>query len=104
MTTNRPVTAGEGMLVRHDVGVVDEAELRTLGQRLCEVDGMVAVLLGGSRARGEHTPESDFDLGLYYRPPLDIDSLRDLAREVAGSEASVTLPGEWGRGSMAAVG
>ena len=57
---------------------------------------MVGVLLCGSRARGEHTPESDFDLGLYYRPPLDIDALQDLARDIAGPEASVTRPGEWG--------
>lgn len=76
--------------------VVDDEELRKLAQRLCEVGGMVAVLLGGSRARGEHMPESDFDLGLYYRPPLDIDALQDLARDVAGPGASVTRPGEWG--------
>lgn len=57
---------------------------------------MIGVLLGGSRARGEHTPESDFDLGLYYRPPLDIDALQDLARILDGPEASVTRPGEWG--------
>jgi hypothetical protein len=76
--------------------VVDDEELRTLGHRLCEVDGVVAVLLGGSRARREHTPESDFDLGLYYRSSLDIDALQDLAREVAGLEASVTRLGEWG--------
>lgn len=53
-------------------------------------------MLGGSRARGEHTPESDVDLGLYYRPALDIAALGDLAREVAGPEARVTAPGEWG--------
>lgn len=29
-------------------------------------------------------------------PPLDIDSLQVLAREVASPEASVTRPGEWG--------
>jgi Nucleotidyltransferase domain len=93
---SRPAAPREGGLVRHDVRVVDVEELRTLGRRLCEVDGVVAVLLGGSRARGEYTPESDFDLGLYYRPPLDIDALADLARDVAGPEASVTRPGEWG--------
>ena len=76
--------------------MIDDEALRRLGQRLIEVDGVVGVLLGGSRARGEHTPESDFDLGLYYRPPLDIDALQDLAREVAGPEASVTRPGAWG--------
>ena len=76
--------------------MIDDEELRNLAQRLCEVGGVVGVLLGGSRARGEHTLESDFDLGLYYRPPLDIDGLQDLARDVAGPEASVTRPGEWG--------
>ena len=83
-------------MVRHDVRVVDDEDLRKLGQRLCEVDGVIGVVLGGSRARGEHTPESDFDLGLYYRSPLDTDALQDLARDVAGPEASVTRPGEWG--------
>ena len=83
-------------LVRQDGRVVDHEELRKLGQRLCEVRGVVGVLLGGSRARGEHTLGSDFDLGLYYRPPLDIDALEHLARDVAGSEASVTRPGGWG--------
>ena len=57
---------------------------------------MIGVLLGGSRAHGGHTPESDFDLGLHYRPPLDIDALQDLARILDGPEASVTRPGEWG--------
>jgi hypothetical protein len=81
-------------LLRHDARVGDDEELRKLAQRLCEVDGMVGVLLGGSRARGEHMPESDFDLGLYYRGPLDIDALQDLARAVAGPEARVTRPGD----------
>src|SRR5674476_1142794 len=42
------------------------------------------------------TRRTDFDLGLYYRPPLDIDALQDLARDIAGPKASVTRPGEWG--------
>jgi hypothetical protein len=67
-----------------------------LAARLVQVPGIVAVTLGGSRARGEHTPESDVDLGLYYRPPLDTGALGDLARAVAGPDAAVTLPGEWG--------
>jgi hypothetical protein len=75
-------TAG---LVRHDARMVVAGELRRLGQRLCEVDGVVGVLLDGSRARGEHMPESDFDLGLYYRGPLDIEALQVLARDVGVS-------------------
>ena len=31
----------------------------------------------GSRARRAHTPDSDTDLGLYYRPPLDVAALAD---------------------------
>jgi predicted nucleotidyltransferase len=33
--------------------------------RLIAIPGVVAVVLGGSRARGTATPESDVDLGLY---------------------------------------
>jgi hypothetical protein len=64
--------------------------------RLVEVPGVVGVALGGSRARGEHAPDSDVDLGLYYRPPLDVDALRRLAAEVSETPAGVTAPGGWG--------
>ena len=49
---------------------LDDEQLTELAGRLVEVPGVVAVLLGGSRARGDHLAESDFDLGLYYRPHL----------------------------------
>jgi len=67
-----------------------------LAERLTGVPGIVGVLLGGSRARGTHTADSDTDLGLYYRSPLDLERLGELAREVAGPTAVVTRPGEWG--------
>lgn len=70
--------------------------LSDLARRLTTVPGIVGVTLGGSRARGTHTPESDTDLGLYYRPPLDVERLGELARDVAGPGARVTAPGEWG--------
>ncbi|MFD0593832.1 nucleotidyltransferase domain-containing protein [Catellatospora coxensis] len=66
-----------------------------LAQRLRAVPGVVAVVLGGSRARGEHRPDSDTDLGLYYRGPLDVDALRSLAAQVATAH-DVYRPGEWG--------
>lgn len=75
---------------------LSDARLREMAARLTEVPGVVGVLLGGSRARGTHTPESDTDLGLYYRPPLDVEALGVLAREVAGPRARVSQPGEWG--------
>lgn len=73
---------------------MDDDELRALSLRLCRVPGVVGVMLGGSRARGEHTAESDIDLGLYYRPPLDVVALGDLAAKSPVRslwEASFTL-------------
>jgi predicted nucleotidyltransferase len=76
--------------------VLSDARLRDVAERLVEVPGVRAVVLGGSRARGDHTAESDVDLGLYYRPPLDVDALGAVVREIAGPDARVTAPGEWG--------
>lgn len=73
-----------------------DERLGALAERLSAVGGVIGVLLGGSRGRGEHSPESDFDLGLYYRSPLDINGLRALAREVSGPDATLTDPGQWG--------
>jgi hypothetical protein len=73
-----------------------DARLTELAHRIIEVPGIVGVLLGGSRARRTHAPDSDTDLGLYYRPPLDVAALAALAREVGGPAARVTEPGEWG--------
>ncbi|MDP8972103.1 MAG: nucleotidyltransferase domain-containing protein [Actinomycetota bacterium] len=53
-------------------------------ERLGNVMGMVAVALGSSWARGRAHPDSDVDLGVYYRPdrPLTIGELRRLAQEL----------------------
>ncbi|MDH6128076.1 nucleotidyltransferase domain-containing protein [Kitasatospora sp. GP82] len=66
--------------------------IEDMANRLAEVPGVVAVLLGGSRARGEHRPESDWDLGVYYRGELDLAALRALA----GPDVEVAGPGGWG--------
>ncbi|WP_432510833.1 nucleotidyltransferase family protein [Kineococcus sp. SYSU DK001] len=71
-------------------------EPSALATRLVTVPGIVAVALGGSRARGEHSPDSDVDLGLYYRPPLDVAALQALADELSEVPATVTAPGGWG--------
>jgi predicted nucleotidyltransferase len=64
-----------------------------LAAELAGLPGVVAVVLGGSRAAGTHRPDSDWDLGLYYRArrPFDPDDLRRL-----GHEGQVSGPGEWG--------
>lgn len=76
--------------------MVDDATLRIWASHLMEVPGVAGVLLGGSRARGDHTPASDVDLGVYYRPPLGVAELGELAQSIAGAGAHVTEPGEWG--------
>ena len=75
---------------------MDDTELTALAERLVTIGGVVAVALGGSRARGTHRPDSDIDLGLYYRGGLDVDQLRELAAEVSGQPVEITRPGGWG--------
>ena len=56
--------------------------------------GVVAVVLGGSRANNTHRPDSDWDLGVFYRAsqqPLDPADVRALAHPGYVSEL-----GEWG--------
>lgn len=73
-----------------------DARLTDLAERVAEVPGVVGIVLGGSRARGSHAPDSDTDVGLYYRRPLDVDRLDRLAKSIAGPAAVVTAPGGWG--------
>jgi predicted nucleotidyltransferase len=64
----------------------------SLVERVALVPGVKAVTLGGSRARGTARPDSDWDIGLYYRGSIDTDAIREL-----GYAGHVTEPGEWGR-------
>jgi hypothetical protein len=63
-----------------------------------EVPGVVAVVLGGSRARGTATTDSDTDVGVLYRDdrPLDVDALRRLAHDLDPSRPDVTELYGWG--------
>ncbi|MFG2717620.1 nucleotidyltransferase domain-containing protein [Streptomyces sp. NPDC048416] len=70
--------------------------VREVAERLAEVPGVVAVALGGSRARGTHRPDSDWDLGVYYRGDLDVAALTRLAGRVTGAPVEVAGPGGWG--------
>ena len=65
-------------------------DLDAFVDRLAEIPGVVAVALGGSRARGAERPDSDWDLALYYRGTIDPDAVRAL-----GYEGTVVAPGEW---------
>ena len=62
-----------------------------LAERLASISGVVAVALGGSRARGTERPDSDWDFGLYYRGAISAADVRAL-----GFGGTVVEPGEWG--------
>jgi hypothetical protein len=67
---------------------------------LSKVDGMVAVVLGGSWAAGRQRPDSDVDLCLYYRAdrPLDVDQVRKIAHRFNDTpDPAVTDLGIWGQ-------
>ena len=70
------------------------APVATLASRLAGMPGAVAVVLGGSRATATHRPDSDWDLGVYYRGSrrgLDPEDVRGL-----GHPGYVSELGEWG--------
>lgn len=71
-----------------------------VAERLGRVEGVQAVVLGGSLARGVARPDSDIDLGVYYRPDQspDLGALRTLAAELddSGAGDAVTDFGGWG--------
>ncbi len=79
---------------------VTDPMLIRITPRLAVVPGIVAVVLGGSRARGTANAMSDYDIGLYYGPdePLDTESLLTVARDLVddASAATVTPVGGWG--------
>lgn len=66
-----------------------------------DVPGVVAVVLGGSRARGWHHAASDIDIGLYYRgsdAPIDHVALGRVAQALDDkARADLASPhGGWG--------
>jgi predicted nucleotidyltransferase len=68
--------------------------------KLKSVQGMQAIVLGGSWASGTQRPDSDIDLGLYYSADrlLDIQQVRNIAIELNDiPNPVVTDLGEWGR-------
>jgi predicted nucleotidyltransferase len=70
-----------------------------LTKQLGAIDGVRAVVLGGSYARGRAQPGSDIDLGIFYSEaaPFPIESIRELAETVNDTPAAVVAGFyEWG--------
>ncbi|AEM84938.1 nucleotidyltransferase domain-containing protein [Streptomyces violaceusniger] len=73
--------------------LTDAMFLDEVAERLAALPAVRAVTLGGSRAQGTHTPESDWDLAVYYRGGFDPADLRAI-----GWAGEVSEIGEWGGG------
>ena len=77
-----------------------EILIQTIVDEVKRVEGVRAVVLGGSRARGTHTLSSDVDLGIYYDPGefLNLAQLRDVAAKFDDEHRAdvITEPGGWG--------
>lgn len=67
-----------------------------MAAELCDVRGVTAVALGGSRARGTHRPDSDIDLGLYIEADADLDAVARVATGWTGGPVAVAGRGGWG--------
>src|SRR5256885_1561336 len=82
------------------VASTDEEFLAAMAGSLAAVEGIRAVVLGGSRATGTADEWSDYDIGLYYtsKGGLDIAALRAAVARLEGSARpdAVTDVGEWG--------
>jgi hypothetical protein len=74
--------------------------IKGMANALAATPGVEAVVLGGSRARGDAGPASDYDLGLYFHSQSPF-LVQDLVRAISpfvdpGSGTSLTPIGEWG--------
>lgn len=75
--------------------ITDDA-LTVMATDLVGVPGVVGVVLGGSRARGDALAGSDVDLGVYYTGRPDTDQLTRLASRWSTQPVEVGPPGSWG--------
>lgn len=76
--------------------VISDSTIRNMAESLIDVDGVIGVVLGGSRARRTHLPTSDVDLGIYYLETFDRPALSRLIARWTGQPGEVGVPGSWG--------
>jgi predicted nucleotidyltransferase len=79
-----------------------EEILTRVVERVSKIEGVQAIVLGGSRARGTADERSDIDLGIYYdgKHPFSTTALGAAAQELDDrhSDNLVTSFGDWGPG------
>jgi hypothetical protein len=74
--------------------------LSQLVDELKVVPGLKAIVLGGSRADGTHTSDSDVDIGIFYDDQLrlDTEAIKRLANSINDTPGpTVTSLGGWGK-------
>ena len=76
-----------------------EIELKVVTS-LKTIKGIEAIVLGGSRAKGNYSVKSDIDIGIYYSndSELDLMELKRVATELDDTHRTnlITKIGEWG--------
>ncbi len=73
--------------------------IRLVTEKLSSLSYVEGIVLGGSRAKGMHTEDSDIDIGIYYDPDrFDLDEINLLATELDDDHRRnlVAPPGGWG--------
>ncbi|HHW01005.1 MAG TPA: nucleotidyltransferase domain-containing protein [Clostridiaceae bacterium] len=76
-----------------------EGIIKSVADKLSSLTFIEGIVLGGSRARGTHTEDSDIDIGIYYNSEsLDLNAINQIAAELDDEHRSglVVPPGAWG--------
>lgn len=75
-------------------------DMTMVAKHLQAIGGVVGVVLGGSRARGTHSPDSDYDIGVYYsdEQSLDLNGVAKAAAQLDDDhrDGLIAPPGGWG--------
>lgn len=73
--------------------------IQIVTEKLSSLPCIEGIVLGGSRARGTHTEDSDIDIGIYYNSEsFDLTAINQIATELDDEHRNdlVVPPGAWG--------
>ena len=85
--------------MKNIIGKHKQEVVEQMVRALAKIDGVEAIVLGGSYARGMARADSDVDIGIYYseKSPPSLAALKELARGFdTGHDCVVTDFYEWG--------
>ena len=73
--------------------------IQIVTEKLSTLPCIEGIVLGGSRARGTYTEDSDIDIGIYYNSEsFDLTAINQIATELDDENRNdlVVPPGAWG--------